>query len=322
MLVVAGLPVATHNRAVGLLRDRFPLAQVVGQTSPTKDGRLYPAKGCGDLLRTVCEFTLRKRTKGPDRPPAPSAITLFYVPAGDEETLLRAFDFAVMPVPLTALALRDGRSRQLRHSIEAVEQSLADAAVADGAARAALHEVQQRLDRLSEEDALLLPPRNFWTRDGRLADTFKEFRRGGRPWNDRLKSLGPTTLGHGNVARIAEGTTRSAFVDARGFAFFLAHPTAFHALPRDGEADARGEAERILRALYRFGGTLAPGLHHDVQPKAGARLEEVEFECSRDGPVTVKDDYANIYPNDFVRAAGKKKIKRRDLNIGRDAVIS
>ena len=55
-----------------------------------------------------------------------------------------------------------------------------------------------------------------------------------------------------------------------------------------------------MRSVFRFGVPLINGYHHDVQ-FAGHALSGQTFECSREGFVQLNSNYANIYPNDFVR---------------------
>ena len=64
----------------------------------------------------------------------------------------------------------------------------------------------------------------------------------------------------------------------------------------------------MLCRLYRFGAPLPDGFHHDVQKRNGQDMKRVVFDCSVDGPVFVSGSYANVYPNDFVRARDKQKI--------------
>jgi hypothetical protein len=137
-----------------------------------------------------------------------------FVPSPDQELLLRAFDFALMVAPVAALVARDERRRQLRHDLAAVHEALADSVAAAGEARMNLNEVERRLGYRSDNESLLLPPRNFMVEDGDLVPLFREFRDGARPWTDRLAELGPIALDHDDVpARIAPQQTRLAMTD-------------------------------------------------------------------------------------------------------------
>ena len=309
MIVLAGLPPATHGRTVDVIRQSQPSASVIGAPSPVSDGSLYSPALLRTLLGGLTGFALRRRTNGPPTPLAPKSITLLYVPAPDDERLLRTLDFAVMPQPLTALAVRDVGGRLLRHSVEAAEAAIEDILGHRSRAKADLEVVNERINRLNDREALLLPPRNFVTDQGRLSRKFVEMRRGRRSWSDRFNDLGSEQLTRNQIARIPEEKTRQAYVDSRRVAFLTAHPTAYDGLVRELEESAALEARlSVLRSLYRFGIALPSGFHHDAQPADGSRFNDFEFDCDTEGRVCVNASHANIYSNDFVRAKRKQKI--------------
>lgn len=304
MYVIAGLPKSRNKDAVDALQARRPDAIVQGIPSSDRDGALYPLSLREALVRSVGAFAIRRRGDG-HAPVTPASITLFFVPSSDQAELLDAFNFAVMAAPLPTLVAWDEHGRQLRHDREAIDAALIAAVSPSGRAKADLDVVQWRLNFQSDNEALLLPPENFFTKDGDLVPVFRAFRDGERPWTDRLADYGPTELTHEDVPkRVAAQQTRRPYVDSRSMAFFIAHPKAY-----DGPAREVGEEERpaailsVLRSLYRFGGALPPGIHHDVQRRDGSSLGGADFICSRKGPISSKADYANIYPDDFVRVA-------------------
>ena len=305
LYIVAGLPASGRRAAMQWFETDYAAALVQSLVASTDDGRLYPEAYVRQLIHSVGAFAIRRRTKGGENPPAPATITLLYIPSEDDERLLEAFDFAVMAIPLAGLVARDDKGRQLRHDGEAVKQALAQTTARGGVARAAMHTVVERLGRQRDDEALLLPPRNFLLQDHDLVPVFRAFRRGERDWTDRGADLGPAALTQDDIARIPAQKTRRAFVDDRGMAFLMAHPAAFdgHAREVETEEDTAGILS-VLRALYRFGGAIAPGLHHDAQRSDGSALGGAIFHCERKGPIRADGDYANIYPNDFVRARG------------------
>lgn len=308
MYVLAGLPRSTIRRAIEHLEHLRPEAIVQGLPSATEDGTLYPQMLVNQLIRSVGQFAIRRRTKGPARPAAPATISILYVPGRDDERLLDAFDFAVMSEPLTSLVSRDETQRQRRHSQDAIEAALIAAMAPAAPVRQAIGEVVRRLGRQADSEGLLLPPRNFMTDDHDLRPKFRALRRRERPWTDRLEELGPTALTHDDIARIPTEKTRRAFVDSRGLAFLLAHPAAYDGPAREVEHDETvGPIMSALRSLYRFGGALPPGIHHDVQRCDGSALAGAILHCDRDGRISAEGDYANIYPNDFVRVDAKSK---------------
>ena len=96
-------------------------------------------------------------------------------------------------------------------------------------------------------------------------------------------------------------------VDARGLAFFIAHPKAYDGPPREVESEEDEVAlSRALRTLFRFGGALEPGLHHDAQRSDGSALQGAKMYCDEDGRIEAFGDYANVYPNDVIRVDRKE----------------
>jgi len=310
MYVIAGLPNSLHKDEVDALQDRLPHAIVKGVPSPNQDGALYSPSLIESLIRSVGEFAVRRRGQRNDQL-SPISITLLFVPSADQESLLAAFDFAVMSAPLAGLVARDERGRQLRHNRQAVNQVLV-AAVADSSdARMNLNQVERRLAYKSDNEALLLPPKNFLTEERDLTTTFRAFRDGGRLWTDRLTDLGPTELGHQDVpSRVKSQQTRRPFVDSRGMAYFIAHPTAYDGAAREvDQGDDLAGILSALRSLYRFGGALPPGIHHDAQRSDGSSLDGAIFQCSRKGRIRGKSGYANVYPDDFVRIGKYEEVE-------------
>ncbi len=310
MYVVVGLPRAVHKTAVEGIQDRLKHHIVKGIPAASTDGNLYPQKFVDSLIRSIGEFAVRRR-KTDKAHPTPASITLLYVPAPDEEKLLSTFDFALMATPLASLEAYGPSGRQLRHDKEAVEAALVDAVARSSDGSQNLNEVERRISYMSDNESLLLPPKNFFVEDGNLTSVFKQFRRGQRAWTDRLEELGPTPLTRDNVPnRVKPNQTRRVFVDVRDVAFFIAHPTAFDGAKREvPDATDHVELLSILRSLYRFGGAVAPGLHHDAQRNDGKPLNGTSFDCSEKGQICTNSDYANIYPNDYVRVGSYKALK-------------
>jgi len=300
LYVLAGLPPDIHNWARGHLQRLRPIAQVIAVASSRQDGvLLYPKQLVSTLLASVAGFAMRHRTRGPASPPRPKSITLLYVPSQDAERLLRAFDFAVIAGPLTTLQAYGENGRQFRHERVAVEKAIDDAIGRTGQPKLALDEIAQRIGRLTDREALLLPPRNFHLEEGRLERLFIEFRQSQRPINDRFVEL--------DLARIGPRADSLAYVDGRKVAFFTAR--AYHGFPREiREPPSERDLQSVLRSLYRFGAPLLNGFHHDAHPRDGGSFQDFEFDCERDGRVAVTASHANIYPNDFVRAAQKRQI--------------
>ena len=309
MYVLAGLPVERQADAVAEMRRLRPGCVVVGAPSGRSDTCLYPARLVDVLIAGVTGFALRRRTRGPATPVAPGSITLLYVPSPDDERLLRAFDFAVLPVRLAALSAIGENGRALRHERRAVMSTLQDVANTDNKARRMIDEVRQRTMRRAESDAILLPPNNFKApAPAELVVMFKAVRSGARRIDDRFPELQARRLSKNDLSRLDKNEVRTVLVDRRELAFLQAHDTAFHGPARElDEAATSCERQNMLRRLYRFGGPLPDGFHHDVQQSDGSKLRDVEFDCCEQGKFTVSGSHANVYPNDYVRPGADKK---------------
>ena len=311
MFIVAGLPPSLHNRADSVI-GKFSSGEVkvVALPSAQRDGSLYPEKLVSSIARDIGGFALRRRANAPQDRPAPSSIMLLYVPAPDENRLLRRLDFTVFPVPLHELSARDARGQQFRHSFDAFEAAVAKAVGTAGTTKKNFDVVRERINRLADSEALLLPPRNFAVDDSRnVDDLFQGLIRGQLAWTDRLVELQLCPFTKETMSRLAPGETRRAFQDRRKLVFFVAHATAYHAPVRETE-DQTDEKELMIRlkGLYRFGAALPNGFHHDVQYERGRDLGGVTLDCARMGAVQTNGPYVNISPNDVIRGDKRPKI--------------
>ncbi|HTK34948.1 MAG TPA: hypothetical protein VL358_06620 [Caulobacteraceae bacterium] len=234
------------------------------------------------------------------------------MPAPDEEKLLRAFDFFAFPIALASLANWDSRGRQLRHRIDNAVEAVRDALSPQGLHKEALDHVKQRINRLSEQEPFLLPPRNFHASEMlRISDLFREVRSGRRPWTDRFAELPLKACNSEIYPRLGSEKTSHLFQDHREVLFPVAHMTAHHGPTREIETEGNeAESSEImltLQSLYRFGAPLPNGFHHDAVRERGEAFREFPFECSRAGETLVSGEYANIYPDDFIRVGKPHK---------------
>lgn len=306
LYLIAGLSADVLQEVIARLRERFPQRIFQGTPSRKQDRLLYPPELIDKLVREAASFAIRQRRHTGSRPPAPHSITLLYVPADDSERLLEAFDFAVMPAPLVALQAFGPRGKQHRHDVSLALDVISDALGPNGVPKMALDEVRQRLQRRVDNEALLLPPTNFSLGDRRLWDLFVEFRQGRRPATDRFDELAPRRLTSADIQRLGRDV-RHCHVDARGIAFLTANPAAYDGADWEKEEETdRSALMSTLRALYRFGGPLEVGFHHDAQRSDGRPFRNEEFQCCRAGALSLSTGHANIYPNDFVRPGRPK----------------
>lgn len=302
LVVLAGLPHPTCAAvAVAIETAISPSPRVIFEASSTDDSELYRERTVKGLLRAVSQYAVRQ-VKAKMVTPTPAHILLAYVPANDEEMLLAEFDFFVFPVRLTRLAQYDNHGRQCRHNrttaegytVNSIQIELRDFA-----------QVKRRLSSISMKEPLFLPPRNFnVTRTERMADVFKSMRQAARPWGCPIPEIHTAKVTHDDLPKhVPGGGHKEVFADSRNLLF--PHDPAQHGFARELPiASSDEERKQYMRSSFRFGVPLKSGYHHDVQ-FVGRGLGGATFECSIGGIMQLDSDYANVYPNDFVRP-GKK----------------
>ena len=311
MYVIAGLPPETHTHAISLFRNRYAnKAAFIGSPSGTKDGELYSRAFLDTTVRAVGGFALRQRKGDGNSHVNPSAIRLLYVPSQDAEYLLSKLDFIIFPEPLIRLAARDSKGRQLRHNREDVVTAIHDAISLDSANSLNLNHVKERISRVSDRDGITLPPKNFAVSNrADMSLLFKEMRNGTRQWTDRFSELEIRRFSKSDLPDMHGQSVRHVPVDSRGVAFFTAHETAEHGSVYQKDPDASpAEIMNLLQSIYRFGVPVTQGRHYDTQNADATDFKNRTFECSQSGSVSVSNCHANIYLNDYVRAANKRKI--------------
>jgi hypothetical protein len=299
LFLVAGLPKSTAGAVGGIVKSQFGKpCEVIALAAPTSDHYLYDRDYVRKLAILGAQFAQRRRAiKSKIEVSVPSFVYLLYVPGAGEERLLAEFDFAVFPIALSELGLRDARGRMNRHEVEAITASVRRAMLQQ---REAISEISNRIKLARTKDAILLPPINFHiSRAERFSQILLAVRQGHRNWNDRFAELATRRFDRETLSALKAGEVQYCFCDARDIVFFL--PWGLHGDLWEGEVSAE-TASSILRALYRFGGPLPRGFHHDAQFERPRILKNEVFECSSQGRVQVSGTHANIYPNDYVRA--------------------
>ena len=303
LLLLAGLPNPLHNRVQDFLKGLAGVyAKVIAVPSPSYDGPLYRTQTVRVLLQSAAGFSIRRlRNRGEDQSPQPRRIALFYVPATDQHELIDAFDFFVFPIPLMGLENFDGYGHQKRH----------DRVECEGAIRRAfgtyteelIRLLQPRIEQQTSSEPLLLPPLNFHLRQRRLRDAFCELTRRSRTWQNAMPDgiiPGVFTQEH-LPAFLRREERQHIFRDARDVFFPCARRSQYHALPDLPPDPELPVLKDFLRSVYRFGVPLPRGFHHDVQLEGGRHFENMVFDCTRQGQITVSASHASIYPNDYIR---------------------
>jgi hypothetical protein len=297
LVILAGLPHPVASATIKWIEGAFHNSlRVVSTPASGNDGSLYSEQNITQLLRTTVEYAQRQ-AKLHNPLPAPSQLWLAYVPSPDEEQLLSCFDFAAFPVKLRLLAdYKEGR--QLRHDLTASREEITSQL--HGVVES-FHGIKRRLSTFSQKEPLFLPGKNFLVSPGHpLSEIFCELRAETRPWSDVLSEAQSVSATHDDLPRhIKNGVQRAIFTDSRGLLF--PRDPSMHGAVREISANPTAmEHALFLRSCFRFGVPLPAGLHHDVQfPRR--KLSGTPFECSIKGHINLTCDYANVYPDDFVR---------------------
>ena len=310
LFLLAGLPHPLHSRIAEFFQNIAGThAKVIATASPSYEKLLYRESTVQTLLKAGAQFAVRRlKNRSDDQAARPRRIALFYVPAENDELLLRSFDFFVFPVPLRDLATFDDAGKQRRHQREVCE-----AAIRKGMevyTRDLIELIQRRIESRKSQEPLLLPPANFHLKDQRLKQDFCKLTRGIRAWSNAMPNevfaqvfdhqMLPDFLGHNE--------RQPVFRDSRNVVFPCARPTEFHGAQEIDPAAEVPVLSDLLRSTYRFGISLAQGFHHDAQFEGGRHFNQTRFDCSREGEILVTASHVNIYPNDYVRPP----IRRQD----------
>jgi hypothetical protein len=305
LFLLAGLPHPLHSRIEEFFQNvAGKHAKVIATPSPSYDGLLYREKTVKGLLTASAQFAVRRlKNRSDDQAVRPRRIALFYVPAEDDELLLRAFDFFVFPIPLRDLSTFDEHGNQGRH-----QRGVCETAIRKGIevyARDLVGMLQGRIESRKSHEPLLLPPSNFHLNEQRLRHAFCELTRGTRAWvNAMPEAVNPQTFDHEMLPDFLDHQERQLmFRDSRNVVFPCARPTQLHGAQEIDPAAEVPLLRELLRTTYRFGASLPQGFHHDAQLEGGRHFNQARFDCSREGELSVTASHVNIYPNDYVRPA-------------------
>jgi hypothetical protein len=305
LFLLAGLPHPLHSRIEEFFQNiAGNHAKVIATPSPSYDGLLYRDKTVNALLTAGAQFAVRRmKNRSDDQSARPRRIALFYVPAEDDEFLLRAFDFFVFPVPLRELSTFDDYGNQRRHQREVCEAALRKGM--EIYTRDLVGLLQRRIESRKSHEPLLLPPTNFHLHDQRLRHAFYELTRGVRAWAKAMpETVSPQMFDHEMLPDFLKQNERQLiFRDSRDVVFPCARPTEFHGVQEIDPSSEVPVLRELLRTTYRFGTSLPQGFHHDAQFEGGRHFNQTRFDCSRQGELSVTASHVNIYPNDYVRPA-------------------
>jgi len=305
LFLLAGFPNPLHARVEESLQTLAGgHSKAIATAFPSYDGALYREKSVQTLFTAGARFAIRRlKNRSDDQTARPRRIALFYVPADDDELLIRAFDFFVFPVPLRDLSTYDETGTQRRHLRNECERAIRKAM--ETYARILVGSLQGRIESRKSHEPLLLPPVNFHLPDERLKRAFCELTRGARAWEDTMpNTIAAETFDNERLPDFLRPQEHQViFKDARGVVYPCSRATEMHGVQgTDPDADAPILRE-MLRSAYRFGTSLPQGFHHDAQFEYGRRFDNILFDCSQKGACFVSGSHANVYPNDFVNPA-------------------
>jgi hypothetical protein len=302
LCIVLGIPASLVGEIEGWVASAFGHpTRVLAIPATDDDNRPYNQAQIRQVFQSAVEYAQRKRRA--EQQPAPANILLLYVPGRTDEPAIAPFDFFVFPVPLQTLSSFEN-GRQLRHDRAHVKSAIESALVPASEALQRLKIVEERVGAVRDEEALQLPPGNFFLdRATTIATVFRALRRGERPWDDPVDELVAEEFDDERIPHLKKNVRRRAYKDARGLVFLRADLNELHGpnreLPDQHAVEER--ADLLLRGSFRFGSPLLSGFHHDVQLENDRALSNLDFNCAQKGKTGSKALYINIYPNDTVR---------------------
>jgi len=303
LFLLAGLPNPLHRRIENFLQTLAGAnAKVIAHASPSYDGPLYKKNAVDLLFEAGARFAIRRlKNRSDDQSARPKRIALLYVPADDDHNLLSPFDFFVFPIPLRDLAKFDELGHQKRHHPQSCEDAMRHGI--EIYRQELVRLIQQRIESRKSSEALLLPPLNFHLEDQRAKHAFGELTRGSRAWQNALPDgILPEPFDKDRLPGfLRHQETQMIYKDSRGIVFPCARASQQHG-GTEFDHHANVDVLRdVLQITYRFGAALPSGFHHDAQLEDGRHLKDMQFDCSRNGRLSVTGSHANIYPNDYVR---------------------
>lgn len=307
LVVLAGFPKGVTPALVQRVRSFKPRFEAVSVPFSEDDNRVYGpgSPAIRQLLLAACGSTLTQQAKPPNGPvPPPNRLLLLYARVPGFEELLRSFEFAPFPIPVTP-PKESSSWHPWRKDTEYVWTQIREALAFANEPSGAAMMVRLRVERLDPADPLLLPPQNFHTPNKRpLRELFAEVQRGGRAWNGLAVGSMPVAKydfrSLPNFFRRTGGKEKRFATDRRGLVFASANKAQHGAVRAVPPVDA-AEASRLLRSLFRFGTPVPQGFQHDVQWPGTRLLQHEPFQCAERGEVPVSGSHANVYLNDVVR---------------------
>jgi hypothetical protein len=309
MYVIAGLPPTVSARVANYLEGKIgrglPRAIYHAPDFSGNDDTLYLSEDYVKIRRRIATVILdnieEKKIKRGAPLITPSRIVLLYVSFPERvRTFLRNFEFFVYPVVMRG---PDGEPRW-RHNTglasEIVEKNIAEIDVGAPEFREVVREISQH----GTKSVLALPLRNFH-HPAPIGEYFREVYAKNGLWAEVVRKFQMRRYRKEQFPDVkwVKRQGVNAFTDMRELAFLPPPPSLWHGPPREPSSFADSQVIfNKMNELYRLGIPLPDGFHFDAQLTDRRSLTNVEIVCCEKGKRDTRGwQYANIYPNDFVR---------------------
>jgi hypothetical protein len=240
-----------------------------------------------------------------NRAVVPSSIFLLYIPFAHKEiSLLREFEFFVYPIALQSMSHTDLR---WKHRPDIVADAVEDCMRHINEHAVDLDFIIAELRDRLPFTPFVLPPNNFQTSQAVLRENLRDLARSGE-WRALCNMIKLRRYKRQDFPDLKGRPAKKpikAFTDNRELVFVPAMETEWHAPVRELKLFSNPKAIlNKLNQIYRVGVPLNDGFHYDAQFTEGKKFgANMEFQCCERGSVVaIGWPYANVYPNDFIRA--------------------
>lgn len=301
LVIVTGVSGALAASVVGAIEKQTPPWRAVCRPFAEKDGGLYAQDtAIIESMRAAFEFAKHRRSPEGKAVPEPNRAVLAYVDDPSAGRLLDAFGHSVLPMKLADDRWEWPGGRHWRHYPETLLTLIKQAlAAADSPEMMSLH---LRLQARRNDDALMLPGRNYHAGGDRLAAHY-------RAWLDNPTNTASDIEAVVETRRFkfeeleefykrTQGRNKSFAYDDRGLVFAKSE---YGQHGRVWELPSETPDVPILRqkleSLFRFGTPIPEGFQHDVQWTDGKLLANQIFDCAEAGPKAFSGSHANVYPD-------------------------
>ncbi len=307
MAILAGLPGNISIAAANSLKKEFEGWEFIATPFPESLNQRYNSnRSIGELLRKATDFSLQTLNDSEgENIPRPSQIVVVFPEAPNFEKLVDYFGFSARYVKTRDPEEPWDHGRHWTFRVEDVLQALRKSITEINSEK--FKDLKLRIEKMKSHDPLLLPARNFITKNGAyLENIFSQFALNENTLGEVEESVSKRKFTSDMLPAFYQkmGSRNLTFCyDNRGYVFARTSKGQ-HGFIREVPAERKEDIDlrrRLLEALFRFGTPLSDGFQHDVQPEGGKQLINATFRCAEAGEIKINGDHANIYSNDVVR---------------------